>query len=249
MSEVLAPEVLLGKRALVTGAGSGIGRAIALRLGELGAQVIGVGRRLELLEETAALAGASFSARAVDLRDAGAVAEFAGGLDRLDVLVNNAGGQFIAAADAISSRGFAAVLDLNLTAVARLIELMRPLMASGASVINISLSEAERGLPGVAHSATERSAVAGLTRALAREQPDLRFYCLAPGTVLTDGKRAKHSPEDLDRIAATTPIVTPGEVAEWVAALAAGIAPRASGTVIELDGGTGLGYRPGLLAR
>ena len=248
MSAVLSPEALAGRRALVTGAGSGIGRAIALRLDELGAQVIGVGRRAELLAETAALAGPSFSVGSLDVRNAGAVAEFTRGLGPLHVLVNNAGGQFIAPADEISARGFAAVLDLNLTAVARLIELTAPLMASGATVINISLSAAERGLPGVSHSAAARAAVAGLTRRLARQRPEVRFYCLAPGTVLTDAKLAKHTPEALERFVAATPIVTPAEVAEWAAALAIGIAPRSSGAVIELDGGAGLGYRTGPLA-
>jgi len=242
-AQVLEPGLLAGRRALVTGAGTGIGRAIALRLAALGAEVIGVGRRRELLEQTASLAGPAVMPVPLDIRDPAAVAAFVAGIDRLDVLVNNAGGQFVAPASEISRRGFAAVLDLNLTAAARLIELTAPLMPAGATVVNLSLSAPERGIPGIVHAATARAAIAGLTRSLARERPQLRCYCLAPGTVLTDGVRGELPPETLARVLAATPLgrdTMVGEVAEWVAALAAGIAPGASGALIELDGGAGL---------
>jgi citronellol/citronellal dehydrogenase len=258
----LAAGSLNGKRALVTGAGSGIGRGIAVRLAELGADVVGVGRRVEPLVETGCLiaadAGAgSFACRSLDLRDreaaCAAIAEVAeaGGLD---LLVNNAGGQFIAPATEISDRGFAAVLDLNLTAVANATRAARPWLAERAgTVVTVSLSSPERGITGLAHSATARAAVLAMTRRLAHEwrEDGTRLYGVAPGTVFTDGVRGEMSPEALHEALRNTPLradTAIEEIAEWVAALAAGVGPLPSGTVLQLDGGAGIHGVAGLTA-
>jgi citronellol/citronellal dehydrogenase len=254
---LLAPGSLGGKRALVTGAGTGIGRGIAIRLAELGADVVGIGRRVEPLIETGCLVAAatvgttagSFSWRALDLRDkdaATAAAEEVAGAGGLDLLVNNAGGQFIAPAIEISDRGMAAVLDLNLTAVANLTRAARPSLAeNGGTVVTISLSSPERGITGLAHSATARAAFLALTRRLAREwgEDGIRLYGVAPGTVFTDGVRGEMSPEALQGTLRNTPLradTAIEEIAEWVAALAAGVGPLPSGTVLQLDGGAGI---------
>jgi citronellol/citronellal dehydrogenase len=233
----------------VTGAGSGIGQGIAVRLVELGAEVTGVGRRLERLQETAALADAAFTPVALDVRDEDAVHALVSGLDRLDLLVSNAGGQFLAPAAEISDRGFAAVLDLNLTAVARLLELCLPLLDGGTAVV-VSVSGAERGIPGMAHGAAARAAVAGLVRERARSSPRVRLYCLSPGTVLTPAMTHELTDEAVAEILAGTPLgrdTRVDEVAEWVSALACGIAAGSSGSLIELDGGAGLHGVPGAL--
>jgi citronellol/citronellal dehydrogenase len=253
----VTPGSLGGKRALVTGAGTGIGRGIAIRLAKLGADVVGVGRRVEPLIETGCLVAAAkagtttggFSWRALDLRDrdaaTAAVAEVAGA-GGLDLLVNNAGGQFIAPAAEISDRGMAAVLDLNLTAVANLTRAARPSLAeTGGTVVTISLSSPERGITGLSHSATARAAFLALTRRLAREwrEDGIRLYGIAPGTVFTDGVRGEMSPEALQETLRNTPLrvdTSTEEIAEWVAALAAGICPLPSGTVLQLDGGAGI---------
>lgn len=279
--KVLAHGALRGRSALVTGAGSGIGRAIALRLVELGADVTGVGRRAEALDETARLVGAqseagtaasadagltpgararrvpgTFAAHPLDVRDGAAVAAFVerlGGERGIDLLVNNAGGQFVAPATGISERGMAAVLDLNLTAIARLLELARPHLAhAGGTVVTISLSAPDRGIPGLVHSATARAGIVGLTRALAEawREDGVALHCLAPGTVLTDGVREELEPEALARTLAATPLgrdTTLPEIAEWVAALACGAAGGSGGALIELDGGAGLRGAAGLL--
>src|SRR4051794_16129176 len=157
-AHVLAEGVLAGKVALVSGAGTGIGRAVSLRLAALGARVFGVGRRPEPLAQTAALAGPGFTPHPLDVRDGEAVTaylEALGAEHGLDILVNNAGGQFVAAASEISDGGMRAVLDLNLTAVSRMTTLARPWLAAdgGGTVITLSLSSPERGIPGLAHSA------------------------------------------------------------------------------------------------
>jgi citronellol/citronellal dehydrogenase len=221
----------------VTGAGTGIGRAVSLRLMALGAHVIGVGRRAPVLES---LAGPRFTPRAHDLRTSTSILD---GIDRLHLLVNNAGGQFLAPLVDISPRGWAAVVDLNLTALARLTLAARPLLAPGGSVVNLSLSSAESGIPGNAHSAAARAGVIGLTRALAAAwRPDgIRVNCLAPGTVLTDGVRGEMSPSALAAIVERTPLgrdTTLDEVAELVALLA--VVPGVTGQVLALDGGSTL---------
>jgi citronellol/citronellal dehydrogenase len=243
----LPARTMAGRTALVTGAGSGIGRAVSLRLLELGASVVGVGRRAERLAETAELAGSErFRFTALDLRDRDAAATFVSSLGGLDVLVNNAGGQFIAPAADISRRGFDAVVDLNLTALASLVRAARPgLAARGGRVVNLSLSAPDRGITGLAHSAAARAGVAALTASLARQwRPDgIRLFCLAPGTVLTEGVGDELPAEALAEIVATTPLgrdTTLAEVAEWVAALGSGVADAVSGALIEVDGGSGL---------
>jgi citronellol/citronellal dehydrogenase len=243
---VLPPHVLTGRTALVTGAGSGIGRAVALRLVELGASVVGVGRREELLNETRSLAGERFRYAPLDIRDTSAAAAFVEALGPLDLLVNNAGGQFVAPASMISTRGFDAVVDLNLTALSALVQAARPgLAARRGRVVNLSLSAPDRGIAGLAHSAAARAGVAALTRALAREwAPEgIRLFCLAPGTVLTAGVGEELPADVLARIVETTPLgrdTTLAEVAEWVAALGSGVGDAVSGALIELDGGSGL---------
>ncbi|WP_210716613.1 SDR family NAD(P)-dependent oxidoreductase [Amycolatopsis acididurans] len=239
---MLPAGALRDRFAVVTGAGSGIGRAVTLRLVELGASVMGVGRRAERLAETAALAGHRFTYRALDIRHE--PPDFLAELAELDLLVNNAGGQFIAPAAEISRRGFDAVLDLNLTAQAALLQAARPgLAARGGRVVNLSLSAPDRGIPGLVHSAAARAGIAALTRSLARQWPAIKLFCLAPGTVLTAGVGEELPPEELAGIVERTPLgrdTSLDEVAEWVAALGCGIADAVSGALIEVDGGSGL---------
>ena len=111
-SQIFAPGLLRDRVCVVSGAGSGLGRATALELLRLGATVIGCGRREEPLAETAALGAdlaGGFEREAMDIRDQDAVELlFDGVLDRhqrLDVLVNNAGGQFLAPAETITPKG------------------------------------------------------------------------------------------------------------------------------------------------
>src|SRR5215470_14902401 len=119
-SQVFRDGLLDGLVCAVSGAGSGFGREIALELARLGAVVVGCGRRSEPLEETASLAAGlpgSFEHEALDIREEEAVDRFVDGLlerhGRLDVLVNNAGGQFLAPAETISAKGFRTVIELN----------------------------------------------------------------------------------------------------------------------------------------
>jgi citronellol/citronellal dehydrogenase len=220
--------------------------------------VVGVGRRPEPLAGTGALiarAGGRFVARPANVRDPAAIAALVTEVGRgygLQILVNNAGGQFVAPVQEISARGWASVLDLNLTAVATITEAAYPWLAQrGGTVVNLSLSEPERGIAGLAHSAAARAGVLGLTRALAAAwwDDDIRVTCVAPGTVLTDGVRGELSPHALADLVAGAPLgrdTGPEEVAALVAFLTTPAGGLLSGQLLHLDGGASLPPPPPL---
>jgi citronellol/citronellal dehydrogenase len=249
----LADGALTGRRIFVTGAGSGLGRAIALRLAALGAEVGGCGRRAEALAETAMLAeaaGGRFSAHVCDVRNAAeaaqALRDFAQG--GLHGLINNAGGQFYQSAERISARGWAAVIDLNLTALFALCQAAYPLLraAGGGSILNMSICPVERGGMGLAHAVAARSGVAGLARALALEwgAVGISINCIAPAAVETAALRSRASVEQIHDWAAAAPMrrnATEGEVAELSAYLMCPVASMITGQVIRIDGGAFLG--------
>ena len=195
---VLAPGSLTGRTALVTGGGSGIGRATALLLASMGARVAVVGRRPEALEATAdmaAIAGGvhAVSAYTCDVREPELVdamldsvlADF----ERIDILVNNAGGQFVSPAESLNHKGFRAVTRLNLDATwyltARVAE--RSMLPNGyGKVVSITMSP-HRGMPGMSHSSAARAGVESLMRTFAVEwgRHGIRTLALAPGIVHT----------------------------------------------------------------
>jgi citronellol/citronellal dehydrogenase len=176
-SKVFQPGLLDGQVAIVSGGGSGLGRASALELAALGAQVVVCGRRPEPLEETAALAdGGRVHAHPCDIREEDQVdALVAAVLERhgqVDVLVNNAGGQYMTPAEDITPKGFRTVLRLNVEGT----WLMTHAVATramipggrGGKIVNVTLSP-HHGLPGMAHSSAARAAVENLTRVLSIE--------------------------------------------------------------------------------
>ncbi len=245
----LRPGLLAGRRCLVTGAGSGIGRAIALRLAALGADVVGLGRRIDALEETGSLAAGVFRSLSCDVRDSQALAETvdaAAGDHGLDFVVNNAGGQFYAPATAISRRGWDAVIDLNLSAVFSLLSAARPhLVRRRGAVASISLTGIDRGIMGAAHSVAARAGVLGLTRTLALEwAPDgVRLNCVGPGMVFTENlDPAARARAEADMSAIPLSRATDvSEVAELIAFLASDAARMMTGQFLQIDGGAHIG--------
>jgi citronellol/citronellal dehydrogenase len=251
--KVLQPGLFAGMSGLVTGAGSGIGRAIALRLLELGMDVAGVGRRVELLEDTAAqaapLAG-RFSFESCDLRDADAaeaVVARIGERQGIDLLVNNAGGQFYAPATEISRKGWDAVIAINLSAIFTMTKAAYPfLKARRGSVVNISLSGIDRGSKGLAHSIAARAGVLGMARSMALEwaADGIRLNCIGPGVVTTEGLETPTAKKMLSKLLAATPAgraTDPAEVAELTAFLASEAGRLMTGQLIQIDGAAHLG--------
>jgi citronellol/citronellal dehydrogenase len=250
---VLREDLFRDRSALVTGAGSGIGRGIALRLASLGMHVFGAGRRTEMLEETSRLAEGSagrFAFKPCNVRDSEAIESLVrevGDKHGIDLLVNNAGGQFFAPATSISKKGWDAVIDLNLTAIFTITKNAYPyLKARRGSVICISLSGVERGSMGLSHSIAARAGVLGLMRSLALEwaRDGIRLNCIGPGTVVTEGLAVEAARPVLERLIAATPMSRPTsieEVAELVAFLASPAGALMTGQLIQIDGAAHLG--------
>jgi citronellol/citronellal dehydrogenase len=245
-STVFADGVLDERVTLVTGGGTGLGRAAATELAACGASVVIAGRRDEVLAEAVAEVGPAASYVAGDVRepeDAERIVRTC--LERhgrLDVLVNNAGGQYFVPAEAIEPKGWRAVTRLNVGGTELMTRTaaelaMRP--AGGGTIVNITLSP-HHGLAGMAHSSAARAAVEGYTRALAREWAGDGIAVLAIAAGHFNTASLRKYPEAVWRAAArTVPLQRLGREEEhaWLVALAASPLGRAlSGSVITLDG-------------
>jgi citronellol/citronellal dehydrogenase len=245
-SDVFAPGMLAGRVVLVTGGGTGLGRAAAAELAACGAQVVIAGRRAEVLRSAAEALGSGVDWVAGDVRkEADAARLVQTCLDRfgaLHVLANNAGGQYFVPAEAIEPKGWRAVTRLNVGGTALMTRAaaelaMRP--AGGGTIVNVTLSP-HHGLPGITHSSAARAAVEGYTRALAREWAADGIAVIALAAGHFDTQSLRKYPEPVWREAArTVPLQRPGREQEhaWLVALAASPLGRAlSGSVVTLDG-------------
>ncbi len=250
-SRILAPGLLDGRVCLVSGAGSGLGRATALELARLGATVVGCGRRREPLAETVALIeseGGSGAAAAMDIRDADAVDELIDGVlaahGRLDVLVNNAGGQFLSPAEAISPKGFRTVIELNVLGTWQMTHAAATkafIPQREGKVVSVTLSP-HNALPGMVHSAAGRAAVESMMRTLAVEWSrfNIQLCAVAAGHFDTEVIREKYPAAIAEGMAGTVPagrLGKPDELAWLVAYLASPAGDYLSGTVLTIDGG------------
>ena len=237
---------LTGRTALVTGGGTGIGRACALLLAERGAKVYVLGRTAETLEGTKSLAPeGSVETVVADVREAEQVD---GALDLMmesgpiDILVNNAGGQFISAAEQITPKGFRAVMRLNLDAtwyVTTQVAARSMLPRGYGKVICITMTPS-RGMPGMTHSSASRAAVESLVRTWAAEWASrgVRAVAVAPGIVHTQAmERYGIDPAQVATVVPAGRLQRPDEVAELVAFVASPAGDYITGTTLVADGG------------
>jgi citronellol/citronellal dehydrogenase len=249
-STIFKPGLLDGQVCVVSGAGSGLGRETALELARLGAVVIGCGRRSEPLEETAGLAGempGTFEHVEMDIREEDAVERlFDGALERhgrVDVLVNNAGGQFLSPAEAISPKGFRTVIELNVQGTWLMTHAAATkafIPQGGGKVLSVTLSP-HHGMPGMVHSGAARAAVENMMRTLAVEWArfGIKTCALAAGQFKTETLMTKYPKVVVDNLERSIPIGRAGrseEMAWLVAYLASPAGDFFSGTTITIDG-------------
>jgi citronellol/citronellal dehydrogenase len=246
-SKVFAPGTLDGQVAVITGGGTGLGKAAAWELLACGAKVVIAGRRAEVLQDACAQLGEGCTPVVADVRDPAdcrRLIEVATGRHgRLDLLVNNAGGQYFVPAEAIALKGWSAVWRLNVGATLTMTRAAvdGAMRAAGRGmVVNVTLSP-HHGLPGMTHSSAARAAVEAMTKDLARElAPDGIGVCaVAAGHFATDALR-KYPEPVRSSVAQTVPLQRLGAEREhaWlVALLASPLGQAFSGSVITLDGG------------
>jgi citronellol/citronellal dehydrogenase len=246
----LAPDPSAGQVALVTGGGTGIGRATALELARAGARVAICGRRPELLEETRGeieAAGRECLAVTTDIREAVEVeALVEQTLDRfgaIDVLVNNAGGQFVAPAEEISARGWRAVHRLVVDAAWDLTRLVatRSMIPSRRGLVVFVGFSPRRGIPGMTHASAARAALENLACSLSNEwsRYGIRAVCVAPGNILTEGLEGYGSEQIAawEREVPLGRLGKPEEVAAVIAFLASPGGAYVTGSTVLVDGG------------
>jgi citronellol/citronellal dehydrogenase len=250
LSRIFAPGLLDGQICLVSGAGTGLGRATALEMAGLGCTVIGCGRRPEPLAETATAAEdlpGSFAFEALDIRDADGVDSFVDGVverhGRIDVLVNNAGGQFLSPAEAISPKGFRTVIELNVQGTWQMTHAAATkafIPQRSGKILSVTLSP-HNGMPGMVHSGAARAAVENMMRTLSVEWArfGIRACAVAAGQFDTETLRTKYPKEVVENVAGTVPVGRLGteeEMAWLITFLASPAGDFFSGAVITIDG-------------
>ena len=245
-SEIFAADALADRVVLVTGGGTNLGRQAAIELVGAGAHVVIAGRRADVLESAAAAIGERCSFVAGDIRepaDATHMVEVARQRHgRLDVLVNNAGGQYFVPAEEIAAKGWRAVQRLNVEGT---YTMMRAAAgagfgADGGTIVNVTVSP-HHGMPAMAHTGAARAAVEALTAEMAAEWAPRGIAVVATAIGRFDTESLRKYPEVVWRGAArSVPLGRLGEMREfgWLITLLAGPLGRAfSGSVITLDGG------------
>ncbi|MDB4880998.1 MAG: putative oxidoreductase [Gemmatimonadetes bacterium] len=266
LRSVFRDDLFQGQVALVTGGGSGIGRGIADLLAGLGAHVVLASRKLERVEAAAAeirAAGGQASALSVDVREPDRVQEAVAGIlsarGRVDLLVNNAAGNFYAPSESLTPNAWKSVVEIDLNGTFFCSQAVLPAMkAQGSgSIVNISMTLHYRGWPLMAHATAAKAGVDALTRTLALEWAPygVRVNAVAPGPIPTDGvRKAFARPPGADGVPdlfavekamedharAAIPLQrwgAPADIGNMVAFLASPAGSWITGAIMVVDGG------------
>ncbi|MEA2479882.1 MAG: citronellol/citronellal dehydrogenase [Thermoleophilaceae bacterium] len=246
-SRIFAPGLLDGQVVLLSGGGTGLGRATAVELSALGATVVVCGRREEPLAETVSLCeGGRAEAAVCDIREEDEVGALVDRVlerhGRIDTLVNNAGGQYMTPAEDIAPKGFRTVVRLNLEGtwlMTHAVATKAMIPGGGGKIVSVTLSP-HHGLPGMAHSSSARAAVENLMRVLSIEWArfDIKTSAIAAGHFATEAIK-KYPKPVFEGVARTVPLQRLGEPEEhaWlVAYLASPAGDYYSGAIFTLDG-------------
>jgi citronellol/citronellal dehydrogenase len=253
VSSIFAPGLFEGQVAIVTGGGTGIGLRVAEELASLGARVAIGSRKPENLEnglETLRATGSECAALELDVRESESCEQFVRRVverfGRVDVLVNNAGGQFPCPAQNLSPRGFEAVVKNNLNglffmtlATANLAMIPQ----KKGRIVNV-IADIVRGFPGMVHTGAARAGVDNMTKTLAVEwaQFGIRVNACAPGTIRSSGTQ-QYGEETLELSRRATPLKRLGtvdEVSRVIVFLASDANDFVTGSTYYVDGGGSL---------
>jgi citronellol/citronellal dehydrogenase len=253
MATIFRPHLLAGEVAIITGGGSGIGLATALSMGELGAKVAICGRNPERLAQGKATLeqhGIEVFAQTCDIREVTQVDAFVDAtLQRfggVQMLINNAGGQFPTAAEDLSPRGWEAVIRNNLNGtffMTQAVAKKAMLPKQRGRIVNV-IANIARGFPGMVHTGAARAGVENLTKTLAVEwaASNVQVNAVAPGIIRTSGTD-QYPPELIEGSRLRTPMKRVGtaeEVAELIVYLASDAAWFVTGQTWYIDGGASL---------
>jgi NAD(P)-dependent dehydrogenase (short-subunit alcohol dehydrogenase family) len=260
ISEIFSNTLLKGQVAIVTGGGTGIGKEIAHQLGTVGAKLVLAGRREEVLkitEDEFVSQGFEVLTVPTDIREIdqveNLVAQAVKRFGKVDILINNAGGQFPKKAEELSKNGWDAVIRTNLNGTFYVTQTVGKQMikqGTGGAITNILVSFLHRGAPGIAHSVAARNGVYGLMKNLALEwaQHNIRVNSIGAGLFITEGMQeemAAADPTFIDNTIKAVPLRRVGNLEElgWLAAY---LSSKASGYItgenIIIDGGNSLGH-------
>ena len=248
---VFAQEMFTGRVMLVTGGGSGIGRCTAHELAALGAHTVLVGRnagKLQAVVDEITQDGGSASGHVCDIRQEDAVkqtvADVVAAHGRIDGLVNNAGGQYMTPLEAISAKGWEAVVHTNLTGGFLMARecFLQSMRQHGGSIVNI-VADMWGSMPGMGHSGAARAGMVSFTETAALEWAGhgVRVNAVAPGYIASSGM--DHYPAEaapmLREMAQTVPLGRFGTEAETAAGIVFLLSPAASfisGSTLRIDG-------------
>lgn len=244
---------LTGKTALVTGASRGLGKHFAITLARAGADVAITSRTLDSLEGTAAeikALGRKVVPVALDVRDKASIDSAVNAVHtqfgKIDILINNAGGQFPAPVEKISINGWRAVVENNLNGTFLMTKVVgeRAMLPAGSGRIVNIVANMWRGFPGMAHTGAARAGVVNLTQSLAVEWASrgVLVNAVAPGTVRSTGTD-RYPPELMKAAIAATPLKrmgTPEDVSRAVMYLCSPAGDWITGETLCVDGGARL---------
>ena len=272
-TSVFLPGLFDGQVALITGGGSGIGRGIADLLAALGAHVVLASRKLERVQGAATeiiAAGGKASAIAVDVREQERVKQMVADVHdthgRIDLLVNNAAGNFYAPSESLSANAWKSVIEIDLNGTFFCSQAVLPVMRArgGGCIVNISMTLHYRGWPLMAHASAAKAGIDALTKTLALEwaKDGLRVNAVAPGPIPTEGVRKAFTPppsaDGVPDIFAMEKAMegyarqmiplqrwgSPADIANMVAFLASPGGSWITGAIMVVDGGEWLAKPP-----
>lgn len=255
---VFKDDTLRGKVAFVTGGASGIGLGISHRLARAGADVVVASRRQETCEAAAKALKSAYGVRAtavpVDVRDSAAVNEaVAAAVDtmgRLDILVNNAAGNFYYPAEKLSDNQWKAVLEIDLYGTFHGCRAAFPyLKEEGGTIVSTSMTLHRNGWVGMLPACSAKAGIDALTKTLALEWArfGIRVNAIAPGPILTEGvKKAFALGGDMEDQKESIPLGRAGEpeeIGDMVVFMASSAGSWMTGSIVTMDGGEGLSPR------